>query len=467
VGGTPPGLISGTAAEHVRLAFLFTGQGSQRPGMACDLYAAEPAFAAAFDEVAGHLDAELDRTLHEIVADGDLDQTVHTQPALFAVEVAQFRLAGHYGVRPDYLLGHSIGEIAAAHCAGVLSLPDACTLVAARGRLMQALPATGAMVAVEAAEDEVAPLLTAGLAVAAVNGPASVVVSGAAEEAEALADRLRADGRRVKRLAVSHAFHSPLMEPMIGEFRGVLTGLTFHPPRIPIVSDLTGAVAGAEISTPEHWAEHVQRTVRFHDGVLTLDSLGVGAYLELGPDGVLTGLAGAALSGPVTVVPALRRDRPEPTTFREALAALHVAGVAVDWEPALPARPEHVELPTYPFQRRRYWLQPHRAVAPAEVPVVEPAAEEPLVPIRPEDLVAALVAAVLGLDGPDAVDMEQGFLHLGFDSLTAVQLRNRLRAAYELDLPATLIFDHPTPADLARHVAGRIAEKEELQNAHT
>ncbi|NBH03413.1 acyltransferase domain-containing protein, partial [Amycolatopsis sp. SID8362] len=245
-----------------------------------------------------------------------------TQPALFAVEVSLFRLLEAWGVRPDFLLGHSIGEIAAAHVAGVLSLADAATLVTARGRLMQALPAGGVMIAVEAGEGEIAPTLPDDVAIGAVNGPGAVVLSGPAEAVTAVAAAWAEKGRKTSELATSHAFHSPLMAPMTAEFRAALAGLTFGTPSIPVVSTVTGKPIGDEFADPDYWITHVLATVRFADGVATLHEAGVTTYVEVGPGGRLAAL----VPEEAVAVATLRPERPEPLTFAAAVARLHTRG---------------------------------------------------------------------------------------------------------------------------------------------
>ncbi|TDK87069.1 SDR family NAD(P)-dependent oxidoreductase [Mycobacterium paragordonae] len=362
-------VIRGVAQPGGKTVFVFPGQGSQLLGMGMGLHATYPVFAEAFNTVVGELDRHLLRPLREVMWGHDesvLNTTEFAQPALFAVEVALFRLLESWGVRPDFVVGHSVGELSAAHVAGVLSLENAAVLVAARGRFMQRLEAGGAMVAVQATEEEVRPLLTAEVSIAAVNGPASLVISGTEDAVLKVAEQLRAEGRRVHQLAVSHAFHSPLMDPMIDEFGAVAAGLPIGTPTIPIISNLTGQPAGEDFASAAYWKRHVREAVRFADSIRYAHSAGATRFLEVGPSGGLTASIEESLPDvAITTSSALRKDRPEPTTLTNAVAQVHVAGAPVDWR-AVQGQANFVELPTYAFERRRFWLSAGSTAVDAE-----------------------------------------------------------------------------------------------------
>ncbi|MEU6486658.1 beta-ketoacyl synthase N-terminal-like domain-containing protein [Streptomyces sp. NPDC046887] len=498
-GARAAGVITGrTLPAGGRTAFLFPGQGSQHPGMGRELAACQPVFAEALDEVCGELDRHLDRPLREVLfaADGTpeaelLGTTAYTQPALFAVEVALLRLLEDWGLRPDVVAGHSIGELTAAYAAGVWSLPDACALVAARGRLIQRLPAGGAMFAVQATEEEVRARLADGpaaLDVAAVNGPDAVVVSGDEEAAAELARDFAGRGRRARRLRVSHAFHSARMDAMTAEFADIAGGLSYRAPGLPVVSALTGRLVTDELRHPEHWVRHVRDTVRFSDAVRALRDCGATLFLEAGPGGVLTAAGRQCLpeAAPESFVPVLPGRAPEPDAVLTAVAQAHVLGAAPAWDRLLPDAPERVALPTYAFQRRPYWLAGMAGAGAAPGPRVSgpvdgaaPVAGGAAAPWPGRlagadgeerdrlllDLVREQAAAVVG--GADRTEIEpgRGFLEMGFDSLMATELRAALAAECGLTLPAGVVFDHPTPTALAAFLGQRLSGADEAAPA--
>ncbi|MFI6985318.1 beta-ketoacyl synthase N-terminal-like domain-containing protein, partial [Embleya sp. NPDC050154] len=501
------GTYSGTAGGT---AFMYTGQGSQRPGMGSELRAAYPVFADAFDEAVAHLDPHLDRPLRDVIDHHPelLDQTRYTQPALFALQSALHHLLIHHGITPNYLIGHSIGELTAAHLAGVLDLPDAATLVTARGRLMQTAPSGGAMIAIDATPEQLAELISDQhdfVSIAAHNAPRATVISGDRDRCRRIAEQVRGAGHKTKELTVSHAFHSPHMDPVLAEFRDIAESLTYHAPHTPLVSNVSGTIATTEqLTDPAYWTEHIRHAVHFHDGVTTLHRHDVATYIELGPDSTLTTLArgtveslrsgDSARDASPVFIPTLHRKQPEAPTVATAIAHTRLLDAAPDWSTQLATDQVVDDLPTYAFQRRRYWLADPAPGADSG-PTVETAAKtgpdpassvelaedaettedaeatEPANPLarrlggRSEaeqrrvllELVRTQAAIALGHVTSDAVDPGQSFKESGFDSLTAVEFRDRLATSTGLDLSATLTFDHPTPRVLTDHLWARFS----------
>ncbi|MFG6194364.1 amino acid adenylation domain-containing protein [Nonomuraea sp. JJY05] len=438
-------LITGESRPR-EVAFLFPGQGAQRRGMAAGLYRAESVFRAGVDTCAGLLEPHLGLDLREVLYGdaGDLDQTWLTQPALFVTEYALARTLIERGVRPAMMAGHSIGEYVAACLAGVFTLEDALRLVAARGRLVQSLP-PGSMLAVPLPESEVGDLLGDDISLAAVNAPELCVLAGPEQAVAELERRLVERGVACRALRTSHAFHSAMLDPVLDAFAAEVASVQLGTPELPYLSNVTGGwVSGAETKDPAYWVRHLRETVRFADCAGALVAADA-AVIEAGPGRTLTTLV-RRQGGQAAVAPFTEPDSGL-SGLLEGIGRLWVSGAGVDWTAFGPPG-RRVPLPTYPFERRRYWIEPRARRFSAASPAPLTAAEPVAAAVQELDAVAAAWQDVLGIApaGP-----QDDFFGLGGDSLVATQLASRL------GLPIEAIFEHPTLSGQRALVASALA----------
>ena len=481
------GIYLGRASSRPpQIVFLFSGQGCQYLDMGRQLYETVPLFRATLDTCDKVLRPLLGRSLIDLLyhAEADyraLNETRYTQPALFALEYALAKLWQSWGIHCDRVIGHSLGEYVAACIAGVFSLEDGLKLVAERGRLMQSLPSTGEMISVFAPAGTISDILklaASDCTIAAINSHQQTVVSGSREEIAALSEVLAAQDIDSKKLQVSHAFHSPLMRPILADFEAAARRVTYSPPQLPIVSNVTGQIATADIATPDYWVKHICEPVRFATGIQTLVASEAAIAIEIGPHSTLLALGQQCLpEADLQWLPSLRRQQGNWETLLASLAELSVHGVTIDWEAFYGRHSRRRRLlPTYPFQRHRCWLEGKKGetsaspvAADSEEIAVEPEVRGTWLPalekVAAGDRVPLLIqllqqefSQVLGRSDPEDIEPNRGFFEMGFDSLSMMTLKTRVESRLDCTLSATLGFNYPTIEALAVYLLHAILE---------
>ena len=498
------GVVSGqlSSKKRPKIAFLFTGQGSQYVNMARELYETQPIFRKTLEQCDRISSLYSDKSLLNILypqpgETSPIDETVYTQPALFAIEYALAQLWKSWGIEPDVVMGHSVGEYVAATVAGVFSLEDGLKLIANRGRLMQELPPGGEMLAVMASESQVREVIEpykSEVAIAAINGPISTVISGAADAIRRICEKFSSDGIKTKQLQVSHAFHSSLMEPMLAEFERVASEITYNQPSIAVISNLTGEQAKEDITTPKYWVNHVRQPVRFRQGMETLEQQGYEVFLEIGSKPILLGMGRQCLSENVGVwLPSLRPGYSEWQQMLQSLAELYVRGVKVDWSGFDgDYYRSKVVLPTYPFQRQRYWIEISDYESQKAIATLNESKTTTIVKLLNDgntqqlaqqldknnnqqrfldklesasecdrrniliDYIETEVKKVLRLDSSESLDLDVGFAELGMDSLMVTELKKQLQNNLETSFPTTLAIEYPTLQKLSDYLAEEV-----------